>query len=127
MFSRNRKPIQQIGCLVALVLFSTYVALVTYPFGAWKFGAAFGTLAFVSIFLRVGWFVPFTIAGAYAGMILDARVKGGTLDSQMQETVMSVVVGTVLGFTIGGTIDSIKRTYPKVENADEQMDEREPE
>ena len=60
-------------------------------------------------------------------MILDARVKGGTIESQMQETVVSIVVGTICGFAIGATIDSTNRTYPKVQNADEQTDEREPE
>ncbi|APZ96642.1 hypothetical protein Fuma_06315 [Fuerstiella marisgermanici] len=127
MLSRNQEPTLHIGCLVALVFFSTYVALVTYPFGAWKFGAALGALAFLSIFLRVGWFVPFAIAGTYAGIMLDARVKGGTIESQMQETIVSIVVGTVSGFAIGVTIDSMSRLHPRVQNADEQTDEREPE
>ncbi|MCB0909966.1 MAG: hypothetical protein KDB63_22950, partial [Nocardioidaceae bacterium] len=122
----TRKPMLQIGCLVALVLFSTYVALVTYPFGAWKFGAALGTLAFVSIFLRVGWLVPFAVAGTYAGLLLDARVKGGTIESQMHETVMSIVTGTAYGFAIGAMIDRIKRSHTHVRRADEQSHALEP-
>lgn len=98
----------QIGCLVTLVLFSTYVAFVTYPFGAWKFGAALGTLAFISIFLRVRWLVPFAIAGTYAGLLLDARVKGGTIESQMHGTVMSIVMGTACGLAVGAMIDRIR-------------------
>ncbi len=92
MFDRKRRPsLQKTGCLISLVLFSAYVAIVAHPAGAWKFGAAFAALALVSIVLRVGWFVPFTIAGTYAGMMLDAGVKGGTIESQMQETVTSIV------------------------------------
>jgi hypothetical protein len=128
MAAHKRTPsLPKIGCLIALVVFSGYVAIVSYPAGAWRLGAAFAALAFASIFLRVGWFVPFAIAGTYTGMILDARVKGGTIESQMQETVTSIVVGTICGFVIGAFIDASRRSHLETAHADEQPDEREPE
>jgi hypothetical protein len=63
----------------------------------------------VSIFLRVGWFVPFTIAGFYFGLfVLNPPVKGGTIEYQMHETVGWILVGTVGGFIIGAVIDYSK-------------------
>lgn len=42
--------------------------------------------AFVSIFLRVGWIVPFTIAGFYFGaIVLDSPMPGGTAESTIRE------------------------------------------
>ena len=119
MSSGDRKPMLLFGCLFALVLFSAYAAIVAYPFGAWKFGAALGGLAFVSIFLRVGWFVPFTISGTYVGLVLDARVKGGTIESQMQETVTSIVAGAICGFVVGALIDSGMFAQRQTRQADE--------
>jgi len=102
--SRNRR--WRTGCLTMLVLFSTFVAIAAYPRRPWIFGSVLGTLAFVSIFLRVGWFVPFTIAGFYFGlMILDPLVKGGDALSRMLETVFYILVGTAGGFVIGALLD----------------------
>ena len=93
-----------------MVLFSSFVALAEFPSYPWRFGIALAILATVSIFLRVGWFVPFTIAGSYFGMIvLDPPVKGGTVDSQMNQTVMCVVLGTIGGFVIGAVLDARRR------------------
>ena len=100
------KTRSQIGCLIVLVCFSAFLALVSYPSGASRLAAAFGLLALTSIFLRVGWFVPFTIAGSYFGMlVLDPPLKGGTIDSQMDQTVRCILVGTIVGFAVGALID----------------------
>lgn len=122
MLLRNRKSRLHIGCLLAILVFSAYLAIVTYPSGAWKFGAAFGSLAFASIFLRVGWFVPFAIAGAFLGMSLDAQPKGGTVESQMQETVKSILGGTICGFVIGAMIDLRHKPTSPLRNAEEPSD-----
>ena len=67
----------------------------------------------------VGWSVPFAIAGTYVGLLLDARVKGGTIESQMYESVLSIVVGTVVGFMIGAHIDSTQRWRGQDHDGDE--------
>ncbi len=112
---------RRIGCLIALILFSAYSAAMLYTTssGPWQFFAAFGTLAFASIFLRVGWFVPFAIAGAYFGMLSDVRVKHGPIESQMEQTVTSIVAGTIFGFVIGAVIDTFRYWNPEPNNADE--------
>lgn len=130
----RHKTRTQMGCLVALICFSAFLAFTAYPYGVWRFGAAFAILALASVFLRVGWFVPFTIAGAYFGMfVLDPPVKGGTIESQMNETVGCILFGSVAGFVIGASIDMARRPDRRLETAgrtimaDEQTDEREPE
>jgi hypothetical protein len=106
----RHKTASQIGCLIALVCFSALLAINAYPYLSWKFGAAFGLLTFASLFLSVGWFVPFTIAGSYFGMfVLDPSIKGGTIESQMNETAGSIVMGTIVGFAIGAMIDLSRR------------------
>ena len=46
------------------------------------------------------------IAGCYLGMtVLDPTIKGGTIESQMQETVNCIVTGTLIGFGIGAFLD----------------------
>ena len=133
MKTEKHKTRTQMGCLVALISFSVFLAFTAYPYGVWRFGAAFGTLALVSVFLRVRWFVPFTIAGVYFGMfVLDPAVKGGTIESQMNETVGYIVLGSLVGFVIGVSIDIGRRPHPgqrtsgRAIMADEQTDEREP-
>lgn len=100
-----KRPRSLIGCLILIVLFSAFNALVTFPYGVVAFGS-FGVIALVSIFLRVGWCVPFTIAGFYFGMfVLNPSLKHGPIDAQMYETVGLVATGTVVGFGIGITLD----------------------
>lgn len=96
-----------IGCLVALICFSGLFALTTYPYGFWRLDAAFGLLALFSIFVRVGWFVPLTIAGAYFGLeLFDPLIQGGTMRPQLNETVGCIIFGAVVGFAFGATIDA---------------------
>jgi hypothetical protein len=58
---------------------------------------------------RWGWLVPCVAFGMLFGAeILDPCVKGGTIDSQMQETVGHISCGTFLGLAIGGAVDAIR-------------------
>lgn len=110
MNTLRNKTRTQMGMLCALIVCSAFLAFTAYPNGIWRFGAAFGMLAFASIFLPVGWVVPFTIAGAYFGMfVLDSTVKGGTIESQLNETVGCILLGTLVGFAIGAVLD-VSRT-----------------
>ena len=110
MVSTPHKSRAQVGCLSALVLFSGYIAFMTFPYHAWTFGAALGILAFASLFLRVGWFVPLTIAGFYFGLfVLDPPIKGGTAESQMRETITCILMGTIGGFIVGALIDKFNQ------------------
>ena len=96
----------QIGCLLTLIGFSAFLAVTNHPYVAAQIGIAFGLLALVSLFLRVGWFVPFAIAGVYLGMlVLDPPVKHGAYEAQMNETVCCILAGALVGFAIGITID----------------------
>lgn len=110
MNSTPPKSRLQIGCLSALVLFSAHIAIIAFPYREWTYGAALGTLALVSLFLRVGWFVALTIAGFYFGLfVLDSQVKGGTAETQMRETIYCILTGTIGGFFIGSLIDKFKK------------------
>jgi hypothetical protein len=100
----------QIGCSVALVLFSAYLAVVAYPSRGWLWGASLGAVALLSVVIRVGWVIPCTIAGVYVGMcVLDPPIKGGDPESQMMETVSAICIGTVLGMAVGFLIDVYNR------------------
>ena len=101
----------QLGCLFVLVCFSALLAFTAYPDPLWGFGAAFGLLALFSIFRPVGWFLPCTIAGVYLGVfVLDSPVKGGTIESQMKETIGCILFGAIVGFVFGACIDARQRT-----------------
>jgi hypothetical protein len=81
--------------------------IANYPHTAWLLGASLGAVATITLFLRVGWVIPCMIAGTYSGFVLDARVKGGTIESQMWETVVSIAVGATVGLVAGLAIDSL--------------------
>ena len=103
----NLRP--PVGCLALLLIFSAFVAVAAYPSGVSILGAAFGGVALLCIFLKFGWWVPFTIAGCYFGMfILDPAVKGGDLEYQMRETANAIVTGTILGSFVGAVIDVLQ-------------------
>lgn len=107
--THSRKPHFKNGCLFALAVFSAYCAVTEFPHPLWMFVAALGTLALVSIFLRFGWVVPFTIAGVYIGMIVLDPVMGRVLEIRMWETFFaSIVLGAITGFGIGAVADASK-------------------
>ena len=118
-----RKTRLQIGFLEALVCFSAYIAITSYPAGAWWFGAAFGTMAFVLIFIRNGWCASFAIAGVYAGLFYDAHPKSGDIESQMQETIVSTVLGTFCGFLIGLLLDASTSANDSEDSKDKAVDD----
>lgn len=115
MLSVERISVLQSGCLV-VGLFSICAAINYYPSPASRLGVALGIIAFVSIFLRVGWFVPFTIAGIWAGIISTQWIY--PIVSDFREYFTPLVVGTVFGFAIGAMIDLMKPSHPKVQDAD---------
>jgi hypothetical protein len=98
----------QKGCLVMLVCFFAFLALSAYPHDEWRFGAVFGLISLVSLFLRVGWVVPLTIAGIYFGMILDPPVKDGNMESRYKKTVCNILFGAIAGFAAGAFIDATR-------------------
>ncbi len=103
-----RRSKWQLAITWILLGFSAYVAVVTYPSGPSRLAVSMGVAAFLALVLRVGWVIPCTIAGVYVGLIMDAHVKGGTDESQMLETVVSICGGAFAGFVIGLMIDGCK-------------------
>ena len=105
--AKPKTPLQ-FGCLSLLVAFSILFAFMFYPYLAWKFGAGLAFFAFVSLFLRVGWVVPFTIAGFYFGIsILDPLLVDRLSDRSMPHLVC-ILVGTIGGAVLGAKIDNSK-------------------
>ena len=117
----RKKSRIQIACLLVLAAFSAFIAIRMFPYGFGRLGLAFTILSLASLFLRVGWFVPFTIAGTYAGIMMDARVKGGSIESQMWETVTSIVFGAVIGFAFGGFLDLLAVKSDSESNEDSRL------
>jgi len=104
---RPRPPsVCRIGFTLLLMALSAML-IANYPHTAWLLGASLGAVATITLFLRVGWVIPCMIAGTYSGFVLDARVKGGTIESQMWETVVSIAVGATVGLVAGLAIDSL--------------------
>lgn len=97
------------GCLLALFSFSVCLSLIIYPMEFWWWFIVFGLHALVSLFFRVGWVIPFTMAGVYFGMlVLDAPgFSEGPAYWQMRKTVSCILAGTVIGFGVGVTFDMI--------------------
>ncbi len=84
---------------------------------AWKLFAGLCACSTASLIFRMGWLVPCIVIGTFAGTLLDAKVKGGTIESQMWETVWSICSGAVVGCVIGLIVDSPRRV-PQNDNED---------
>jgi hypothetical protein len=63
--------------------------------------AALAVACCISTLLRMGWMVPCLVFGTFCGILLDPLIKGGTVESQMWETVTSIATGAVLGLCVG--------------------------
>ncbi len=67
-----------------------------------------------ALLFRSGWLIPCTVCGTIFGIFLDPPIKGGTIDSQMWETVSSLWSGVIAGIVIGFVID-VTLTAPENE------------
>ena len=103
----RKRSLYRIVFTLLVVAFSGLLAEGAYPHRAWLLGASLGVVAAITLSLRVGWTIPSMIAGTYAGLVADAHVKGGTLESQMWETVSAMVLGAMVGLFAGLVIDTI--------------------
>jgi hypothetical protein len=72
----------------------------------WKLFAGLFVFMMVSLILRLGWLVPCMVVGTLTGIFLDPLIKGGTIESQMWETVRYICGGTIAGLVLGLVIDS---------------------
>jgi hypothetical protein len=74
------------------------------------------------------WLVPCVVLGILVGMfVLDPAVKGGTKDSQMDETCINVAVGTFVGLLVGLIADSMATHQPPVTDPELLASTRDPE
>ena len=103
----RKRSVFRIGFTLLVVAFSGLLVS-TYPQRVWLLGASLGTVAAITVFLRVGWAVPCTIVGTYLGLISDAHIKGGSCESQAWETVHAIVFGTIFGFGVGLFLDGME-------------------
>ena len=75
--------------------------------GIWTF-AIFGAISFCCFLMRYGWLVPSAVAGLYLGTFcFQSGIGMGSLESQMQERLMRIVVSTVVGLAIGHLLDVV--------------------
>ena len=91
----------RIGFTLFLVVLSALFAVGVYPQRPWLLGASLGTVAIITVFLRVGWTISCMIAGTYVGFFLDLGIKSGDHESQMMETASLIIMGTVVGLIVG--------------------------
>lgn len=95
------------GCLLSLKIFLIVIGGLGILLGMrhrdlpWKICIAIFVYALVSLKLNLGWCVPSILAGALLGLALDPWVKGGTRESQADQTEFCFWVGTGIGFSIG--------------------------
>ena len=74
----------------------------------WKLMTALSAVSAVGAVLRFGWVIPGVVCGTLGGVFLDATIKGGTVESQMWETVAYIGVGAVLGLLVGIVVDAFE-------------------
>ncbi|MBN2475468.1 MAG: hypothetical protein JXB62_12730 [Pirellulales bacterium] len=96
---------------ISLTLLTGLTAAASWSVGSgleWKLLAALFACSTVAIVFRLGWPVPCMILGILAGIALDPAIKGGTIDSQMWETVSCICVGAFIGLLIGVFLDAVR-------------------
>ena len=96
-------------------LFQVFVAALAGAFAAKMGGPQNGSFFFVlvasfivcvlAVIVRWRWLIPCTILGIMFGAMADLHVKGGSIQSQMQETCWNLGGGTFLGLLIGVCVD----------------------
>jgi len=87
----------------------------------WKLLAGLSACTTAALIFRLGWLVPCIVLGTLAGILLDPAIKGGTIESQMWETVSYICFGAVAGFVVGLMID-MDRTSSRMENGNDAND-----
>ena len=83
-----------------------------------RLSALFGALAALAIAaacLKLGWLPLATILGIVVGVLCDGRVKGGTHESQMWETVSAIVGGALAGMAVGFYLDARSRVMSRLD------------
>lgn len=93
---------------LAAILASGYGGAMVFFYGyrpaAWFF-VGLGACCLAAFVFGWGYSVPCVVLGLLLGAFLDLRVKGGTAESQMWETVTSVAICTAIGLIVGVAAD----------------------
>src|SRR5579859_7240504 len=105
---RRRRKVSATAVQLAAMLAAGYGGAMVLVYGyrpaAWFFvGLAACCLA--AFVFRWGYSVPCVVLGLLVGGYLDLHVKGGSVESQMWETVTSVAIGTAMGLLVGVALD----------------------
>lgn len=82
-------------------------------------GILFGAISLLALLMRSGWLIPFTIAGIYAGFLIDPIGKGGRIDYRATETGYGLAIGTILGAVIGAVLDYKTRAQTEQDSEEE--------
>lgn len=87
----------------------------------WKLYAGLFAVSMAALIFRSGWLIPCTVCGTIIGDLSDPPVKGGTIDSQMWETVSclwsGVIAGILIGFSIDATLSELEDETDNEEDA----------
>lgn len=97
--------------ITSLPLIFAVMDVIAFPHAdgpGWLWWFVFGVLfvcAVAGFVFRLGSVVPSSVFGTFWGIALDLHVKGGSIESQMWETVRSVSVGFIAGVVVGVLLD----------------------
>jgi hypothetical protein len=97
------------SCQLLLAAFCFLLAILALPHAKGRLSGLFLVFAIcclAAFWSCSGWIVPGTIFGVFFGaLVLNPRVKGGTPESQMWETIFCIVMGGTAGLFMGYVID----------------------
>ena len=89
--------------------------------GHFLFLAGITVICLIAVLLRWGWLLPCTLLGIIIGAAcLDSPVISGSRESQMRETIASIILGTFIGFGVGLLIDSHSHAKKEQSNSSEK-------
>jgi len=69
--------------------------------GWWQLSGVLFAYTTLSLVCQFGWILPCVAIGTVMGILADAVVKGGSVPSQMRQTLFRLVIGILGGLFVG--------------------------